>query len=108
MVKTLKEEAHTGKEIIDDCREKEQRRLETLSWFDIPDACKACRREINHGRGRGQVCITDKGKKTSEDIDRVGQAVKKQIDTMMALGNVGKFCYLIWSNLLNSWCQWRV
>ena len=60
--------------------------------------------EINEGRGfkheTGVDCMKmdlrhigggDKGKKTSEDIDRVGQAVKKQIDTMMALGNVGKF-----------------
>ena len=62
-----------------------------MPWSREKDGRIAQRAFGGYSYARATYGITDKGKKTSEDIDRVGQAVKKQIDTMMALGNVGKF-----------------
>ena len=52
ILETLKEEAHTGKEIIEIAERKSKGVWKPSPGLIYPNACKACRREINHGRGR--------------------------------------------------------
>ena len=91
ILETLKEEAHTGKEIIEIAERKSKGVWKPSPGLIYPMLARLVVEKLIMEEDGGKYGITDKGKKTSEDIDRVGQAVKKQIDTMMALGNVGKF-----------------
>ena len=39
----------------------------------------------------GKYQLTKKGKETAEDVDKVNDIVKKQLDVLFRLGNVGRF-----------------
>ncbi|MDI1495044.1 MAG: transcriptional regulator PadR-like family [Cenarchaeum symbiont of Oopsacas minuta] len=91
ILETLKEEPHTGKEIIESAERKSKGVWKPSPGLIYPMLARLASEKLIVEKDGGMYSITDKGKKTSEDIDRIGQAIKKQIDTVMALGNVGKF-----------------
>jgi DNA-binding PadR family transcriptional regulator len=39
----------------------------------------------------GKYQITKKGKSTAEDVEKINDVVKKQLEVLFRLGNVGKF-----------------
>ena len=91
ILKLLKTKPHTGKEIIDYAAEQTQGNWKPSPGLIYPLLGRLLDERLIEETKDGKYKITKKGKTTSEDVDKVNDIVKKQLEVVFRLGNVGRF-----------------
>jgi DNA-binding PadR family transcriptional regulator len=87
----LKEKPHTGKEIIDYAIEQSDGIWKPSSGLIYPLLGRLLDEGQIEETSNGKYQLTKKGMETAEDVDKINDIVRKQIDVLFRLGNVGKF-----------------
>lgn len=91
ILEILKKGPHTGKEIIDFAVEQSQGVWKPSPGLIYPLLGRLLDEGLIEETTNGKYQITRKGKTTAEDIDKINDIVKKQLDVLFRLGNVGRF-----------------
>ena len=93
IVRILRESPHTGKEIIDRAA-----RESGGGWKPSPGLIyPLLGRLLDEGlieeveESGGRYALTKRGTETAEDVRKVEESVRRQIDMLFRLGNVGRF-----------------
>ena len=87
----LKEKNRTGKEIIDYAVEQSNGIWKPSSGLIYPLLGRLLDEGLIEESSDGKYQLTQKGTETAHDVDRVNDIVKKQLDVLFRLGNVGRF-----------------
>lgn len=91
ILEQLKKSPHTGKELIDAAADQSNG-----VWIPSPGLIyPLLGRMLDEGlieetKG-GKYQITKKGKATSDDLESINDVIKKQLEVLFRLGNVGRF-----------------
>ena len=91
ILELLKKKPHTGKEIIDYASEQSNGIWKPSPGLIYPLLGRLLDEELIEETKEGKYQLTKKGIKTSEDVDKINDIVKKQLDVLFRLGNVGRF-----------------
>ena len=91
ILELLKEKPHTGKEIIDHAVEQSQGIWKPSPGLIYPLLGRLLDEKLIEETSDGRYKISKKGKETAEDVDKINDIVKKQLDVLFRVGNVGKF-----------------
>jgi len=91
ILELLKTKPHTGKEIIDYASEQSQGKWKPSPGLIYPLLGRLLDERLIEETKDGKYKITKKGKTTSEDVDKVNEIVKKQLEVVIRLGNIGRF-----------------
>ena len=91
ILELLKNKPHTGKEIIDHAVDQSQGIWKPSPGLIYPLLGRLLDEELIQETSDGRYQITKKGKETAEDVDKINDIVKKQLDVLFRVGNVGKF-----------------
>ena len=94
ILEILKKKPHTGKEIIDFAIEQSQGIWKPSPGLIYPLLGRLLDEGLIEETSGGKYQITRKGKATAEDIDKINDIVKKQLDVLFRIGNVGRFVAL--------------
>ena len=87
----LKKKPHTGKQIIDSATEQTDGAWKPSPGLIYPLLGRLLDDGLIEETKDGKYQITKKGRSTAEDVEKINDAVKNQIDVLFRLGNVGKF-----------------
>ena len=90
----LKHKPHTGKEIIDYAAEQSQGIWKPSPGLIYPLLGRLLDEGLIEESKDGRYKLTKKGSETAEDVNKVNDIVKKQLDVLFRLGNVGRFVAL--------------
>ena len=91
ILELLKEKPHTGKEIIDHAIEESNGIWKPSPGLIYPLLGRLLDEGLIEETKDGKYQITKKGKATAEDVDKINDIVKKQMDVLFRIGNVGRF-----------------
>lgn len=91
ILELLKKKPHTGKEIIDYASEQSNGIWKPSPGLIYPLLGRLLDEELIEETKDGRYQLTKKGIKTAEDVDKINDIVKKQLDVLFRLGNVGRF-----------------
>lgn len=91
ILELLKKKPHTGKEIIDYASEQSDGIWKPSPGLIYPLLGRLLDEELIEETKDGKYQLTKKGVKTAEDVDKINDIVKKQLDVLFRLGNVGRF-----------------
>ncbi len=91
ILELLKKSPHTGKQIIDYAVEQSQGIWKPSPGLIYPLLGRLLDEGLIEETKDGRYQITRKGKITSEDVDKINDIVKKQLDVLFRVSNVGKF-----------------
>lgn len=91
ILELLKNKAHTGKEIIDYAVEQSNGIWKPSPGLIYPLLGRLLDEELIEETKDGKYQLTKKGIETAEDVDKVNEIVRKQLDVLFRLGNVGRF-----------------
>ena len=91
ILELLKDKPHTGKEIIDHAVEQSQGIWKPSPGLIYPLLGRLLDEKLIEETSDGRYKISKKGKETAEDVDKINDIVKKQLDVLFRVGNVGKF-----------------
>jgi len=91
ILELLKKKPYTGKEIIDEAVEESQGIWKPSPGLIYPLLGRLLDERLIEETKDGKYQITKKGKITAEDVKKINDVVKKQLDVLFRLGNVGKF-----------------
>lgn len=91
ILELLKEKPHSGKEIIDHATEQSQGIWKPSPGLIYPLLGRLLDEKLIEETKDGRYQITKKGKDTAADVDKVNDIVKKQLDVLFRIGNVGRF-----------------
>ena len=91
ILELLKKKAHSGKEIIDYAVEQSNGIWKPSPGLIYPLLGRLLDEGMIEETSDGKYKLTKKGKETAEDVDKVNDIVKKQLDVLFRLGNVGRF-----------------
>jgi len=91
ILELLKKKPHTGKEIIDYAVEQSNGIWKPSPGLIYPLLGRLLDEELIEETKDGKYQLTKKGAKTAEDVDKINDIVKKQLDVLFRLGNVGRF-----------------
>ena len=91
ILELLKKNPHTGKEIIDHAIEQSQGVWKPSPGLIYPLLGRLLDEGLVEEINDGRYQITKKGKDTAEDVDKINDIVKKQLDVVFRIGNVGRF-----------------
>ena len=91
ILELLKKKEHTGKEIIDYAVEQSNGIWKPSPGLIYPLLGRLLDEGLIEEVKDGKYKITKKGVETAEDVDKINDIVKRQIDVLFRLGNVGKF-----------------
>ncbi len=91
VLELLKKKAYTGKEIIDHSVDKSQGMWKPSPGLIYPLLGRLLDEELIEETKNGKYQITRKGRSTAEDVDKINEIVKKQLDVLLRLGNIGRF-----------------
>ena len=94
ILELLKKNPHTGKEIIDYAVEQSNGVWKPSPGLIYPLLGRLLDEKLIEEAGDGKYQLTRKGARTAEDVDKVNDIVKKQLDVVFRLGSVGKFVAL--------------
>ena len=94
ILELLKKTPHTGKEIIDYAVEQSNGIWKPSPGLIYPLLGRLLDEGLIEETEDKKYQITKKGRDTAEDIDKVNDIVKKQLDVLFRLGNVGRFVAL--------------
>ena len=109
ILQQLQKMPHTGKEIIDYAVKESDGEWKPSPGLIYPLLGRLLDENLIEETENGKYQITNKGKTTFEDLESFNHNMKKQMDTMMKMANVGKFMAMdvlervtILGNLLSS------
>ncbi len=91
ILELLKKTPHTGKEIIDYAVEQSNGIWRPSPGLIYPLLGRLLDEGLIEETKDGKYQLTKKGKNTAEDVDKVNDIVKKQLEVLFRLGNVGRF-----------------
>ncbi len=91
ILELLKKKAHTGKEIIDHATEHSGGIWKPSPGLIYPLLGRLLDEGLIEEIKDGKYQITKKGKATAEDVEKINDVVKKQLEVLSRLGNLGKF-----------------
>lgn len=91
ILELLKKKPHTGKEIIDNAIKESEGAWKPSPGLIYPLLGRLLDDGLIDETKDGKYQITKKGKATAEDVEKINDAVKKQLEVLFRLGNVGKF-----------------
>ena len=91
ILELLKKKPHTGKEIIDYAVEQSNGIWKPSPGLIYPLLGRLLDEGLIEETKDGKYQLTKKGTETAEDVDKINDIIKKQIDVLFRLGNVGKF-----------------
>ena len=91
ILELLKKKPHTGKEIIDYAVEQSNGIWKPSPGLIYPLLGRLLDEGLIEETKDGKYQLTKKGIETAEDVDKINDIVKKQLDVLFRLGNVGRF-----------------
>lgn len=91
ILELLKKKAHTGKEIIDYAAEQSNGIWKPSPGLIYPLLGRLLDEGLIEEIKNGKYQLTKKGLETAQDVDKINGIVKKQLDVLFRLGNVGRF-----------------
>ena len=94
ILELLKKNPHTGKEIINYAVEQSDGIWKPSPGLIYPLLGRLLDEGLIEETKEGKYQLTQKGKDTAEDVDKVNDIVKKQLEVLFRLGNVGRFVAL--------------
>ncbi len=91
ILELLKKQPYTGKQIIDYAVEQSQGIWKPSPGLIYPLLGRLLDEGLIEETKDGKYQITRKGRITSEDVDKINDIVKKQLDVLFRVSNVGRF-----------------
>ncbi|MGY5149588.1 MAG: PadR family transcriptional regulator [Candidatus Nitrosopumilus sp. bin_68KS] len=91
ILELLKKKDHTGKEIIDYATEQSNGIWKPSPGLIYPLLGRLLEEGLIDETKDGKYQLTQKGAETAQDVDKVNDIVKKQLEVLFRLGNVGRF-----------------
>jgi DNA-binding PadR family transcriptional regulator len=91
ILEVLKKKPHTGKEIIDTAVKQSEGIWKPSPGLIYPLLGRLLDEGLIEETNSGKYQITRKGRSTADDLDAVNDIVKKQLDVLFRIGNVGRF-----------------
>ena len=91
ILELLKKKPHTGKEIIDAAVKQSEGIWKPSPGLIYPLLGRLLDEGLVEEANSGKYQITRKGRSTADDLDAVNDIVKKQLDVLFRIGNVGRF-----------------
>ena len=91
ILELLKKKAHTGKEIINYAVKQSNGIWKPSPGLIYPLLGRLLDEGLIEETKDGRYQLTKKGAETAHDVDKVNEIVKKQLDVLFRLGNVGRF-----------------
>lgn len=91
ILELLKKTPHTGKEIINYAVEQSNGIWKPSPGLIYPLLGRLLDEGLIEETKDGKYQLTKKGKDTADDVDKVNDIVKKQLEVLFRLGNVGRF-----------------
>jgi len=91
ILELLKKKDHTGKEIINYAVEQSNGIWKPSPGLIYPLLGRLLDEGLIEESKDGRYQLTKKGAETAQDVDKVNEIVKKQLDVLFRLGNVGRF-----------------
>ena len=91
ILELLKKKSHTGQEIIDHATEQSGGIWKPSPGLIYPLLGRLLDEGLIEEIKDGKYQITKKGKATAEDVEKINDVVKKQLEVLSRLGNLGKF-----------------
>ena len=94
ILELLQKKPHTGIEIINYASEQSNGIWKPSPGLIYPLLGRLLDEKLIEETKDGRYQITKKGIETAQDIDKVNDVIKKQLDVLFRLGNVGRFVVL--------------
>ena len=91
ILELLKKNPHTGKEIIDFAIEQSDGIWKPSPGLIYPLLGRLLDEGLIEETKDGRYQLTKKGLETAEDVEKINDIVKKQLDVIFRVGNVGRF-----------------
>jgi len=91
ILELLKKTPHTGKEIINYAVEQSNGIWKPSPGLIYPLLGRLLDEGLVEETKGGRYQLTKKGKDTADDVNKVNDIVKKQLEVLFRLGNVGRF-----------------
>jgi len=91
ILELLKKNPHTGKEIIDAGVKQTEGMWKPSPGLIYPLLGRLLDEGLIDETKSGKYQITKKGRSTADDLDTVNDIVKKQLEVLFRIGNVGRF-----------------
>jgi len=91
ILELLKTKPHTGKEIINYAVEQSNGIWKPSPGLIYPLLGRLLDEGLVSETEDGRYQLTKQGEETAQDVDKVNDIVKKQLDVLFRLGNVGRF-----------------
>jgi DNA-binding PadR family transcriptional regulator len=91
ILELLKKTPHTGKQIIDYAVEQSNGIWKPSPGLIYPLLGRLLDEGLIEETKDGKYQLTKKGKDTADDVNKVNDIVKKQLEVLFRLGNVGRF-----------------
>lgn len=91
ILELLKTKPHTGKEIINHAVEQSQGIWKPSPGLIYPLLGRLLDEGLVEETKDGKYQITKKGRSTTDDVEKINDVIKKQLDVLFRIGNVGRF-----------------
>ena len=91
ILELLKEKTYTGKEIIDYAVKQSNGIWKPSPGLIYPLLGRLLDENLIEETKDGRYQLTKKGAETAQDVDKINDIVKKQLEVLFRLGNVGRF-----------------
>ena len=91
VLELLKKKPHTGKQIIDYAVEQSQGIWKPSPGLIYPLLGRLLDEGLIEETKDGKYQITRKGKVTSQDVDKINDILKRQLDVLFRVSNIGRF-----------------
>ena len=91
ILEVLKKKPHTGKEIIDVAVKQSDGIWKPSPGLIYPLLGRLLDERLVEETKAGKYQITRKGKATADDLESINDIVKRQLDVLFRVGNVGRF-----------------
>jgi DNA-binding PadR family transcriptional regulator len=91
ILELLKKNPHTGKEIIDYAVKQSNGIWKPSPGLIYPLLGRLLDERLIEETQDGKYQLTKKGRDTASDVDKVNDIIKKQLEVLFRLGNVGRF-----------------
>jgi len=91
ILELLEEKHRTGKEIIDYATKQSNGIWKPSPGLIYPLLGRLLDEDLIEEAKDGRYQLTKKGSETAADVDKINDIVKKQLDVLFRLGNVGRF-----------------
>lgn len=91
ILELLKEGPRTGKEMIDAATEQSQGIWKPSPGLIYPLLGRLLDEALIEEAGDGKYRITEKGRTTAADLEKIRETVKTQLDVLFRVGNAGQF-----------------